>query len=331
LFLKALKGRNIIAQGNALGNLSEQNRTFGANSEMRDLLARLKAGHILLSDGAMGTSLQEMGLGPGDCPEEWNLSHPRQVEEIISRYIAAGSDMVLTNSFGGSPLKLAKFGLDAQTERINRAAAEIARRAAGDEHLVLGSVGPTGEFMEPLGSQTAQSMYEAFRRQMVALAQGGADAICIETMSALEEALAALRAAKENTSIPVIVTLTFNKTSKGEFRTMMGVSPQQAVQQLTQAGADIVGSNCGTGIEVMVEIARQIRNCTDKFIMIQPNAGLPVLEDGKTVFKDTPEMMARYVPALVDSGVSIIGGCCGTTPAHIAALREKIDNLLGNG
>jgi 5-methyltetrahydrofolate--homocysteine methyltransferase len=203
-------------------------------------------------------------------------------------------------------------------------AAEIARKAAGQNCFVIGSVGPTGQFLAPLGTQTEQDMYEAFREQVVALAQGGADAICIETMTALEEARVALRAAKENTDLVTIVTFTFDKTAQGQYRTMMGVSPAQAAREMTALDADIVGSNCGSGPENMIPICREMRDNTDRFIMIQPNAGLPILEDGKTLFKATPEDMAQGVGLLIAGGANIIGGCCGTTDAHIKAMREKL-------
>lgn len=291
---------------------------------MNNLLAKLRAGKVLLGDGAMGTELQKRGLEAGVCPETWNISHPEQVRDITADYVSAGSDLVLTNSFGGSRYKLSHFGLEDKVQDLNRAAARIASRAAGDSAIVVGSVGPTGEFMAPLGTATQEDFYNAFKEQITALAAGGAEAICIETMTALEEAMVALRAAKENTQLPVIVTFTFDKTTKGEYRTMMGLSPTQAAKELTEAGADIVGSNCGSGPENMIEISRQLRDNTDSFIMIKPNAGVPVLENGKTVFKATPDEMAAHVEALINNGVNIIGGCCGTTPQHIAAMREKM-------
>jgi 5-methyltetrahydrofolate--homocysteine methyltransferase len=272
----------------------------------------------------MGTSLQNLGLEAGACPEQWNITHSEQVQSVIAGYVAAGSDIVETNSFGGTRYKLEYFGLADEVRQLNRVAAEIARKAAGQNCFVIGSVGPTGQFLAPLGTQTEQDMYEAFREQVVALAQGGADAICIETMTALEEARVALRAAKENTDLVTIVTFTFDKTAQGQYRTMMGVSPAQAAREMTALDADIVGSNCGSGPENMIPICREMRDNTDRFIMIQPNAGLPILEDGKTLFKATPEDMAQGVGLLIAGGANIIGGCCGTTDAHIKAMREKL-------
>ncbi len=291
---------------------------------MENLIEILSSGKILMCDGAMGTSLQNLGLTTDECPEQWNISQPDKVRSVSEGFIAAGSDIVETNTFGGTVYKLERYGLGDKVEEVNVAAAQLARQAAGDEHFVFGSVGPTGQFLAPLGTEPEEKMYEAFREQVMGLAKGGVDAICIETMTALEEAAVALRAAKENTSLPVVVTFSFDKTTRGDYRTMMGVSPEQLAVQMSQAGADIVGSNCGNGIDDMVEISRQIHENTDKFVMIQANAGIPVLEDGKTVFKATPEEMASHVGELIKNGVNIIGGCCGTTPEHIRAMKQAL-------
>jgi len=291
---------------------------------MKSIVQSIREGRILISDGAWGTFLHQKGLKPGECPESWNLTHRQDVLDIAKSYVEAGSDMIETNSFGGSRMKLAHYKLEHQAGEINRAAAAISREAAGGDRHVLGSIGPTGKFLMT-GEVTEEDWADAFREQAVALERGGADAACIETMSALEEALAAVRAVKESTGLEVICTFTFEKTVGGTFKTMMGVSPTDMTKALVDAGADIIGSNCGNGMAQMVEIVREIRSAHPTIpILVHANAGKPVLKDGKTVFPETPEDMARLVPDLLRAGVHIIGGCCGTTPNHIRAMRDAL-------
>jgi 5-methyltetrahydrofolate--homocysteine methyltransferase len=288
---------------------------------MKAFSERVAQGDILISDGAMGTYLQAKGLKPGECLEWWCISHPDVVKGIHEAYIAAGADVVETNSFGGTRYKLKPYGLMDRVRELNLAAVALAKQAGTGKVYVAASVGPTGHIVEDEGGDvTPQELYEAFREQVVALAEGGADALCIETMASLTEALQAINAAKENTKLPVICTFTFEPGARG-FRTMMGVTPERAAREAVAAGADIVGANCGNGIVNMIEVTRQMRAAKPNIpILIQANAGMPVLEGEKTVFKDTPEFMASKVPDLIKAGAQIIGGCCGTTPDHIAAM-----------
>ena len=292
---------------------------------MQPLPQRLAAGGVLLADGAMGTMLFQRGLKPGEPPESVTLSRPEVLEEIARLYLEAGADLVETNTFGGSPLKLALHGLEPETEAVNREAVRAARRAAGDRAYVVGSCGPSGRLLEPYGDTSADAMHASFRRQMQVLIDAGVDAIGVETMTDLAEARLAIRAAKEvSAAIPVLATMTFDPTPRGYF-TIMGVSVEQAAAGLAEAGADAVGSNCGNGIAHMVTIAREFGRHTPLPLVIQANAGLPRSVDGQTVYDETPEYMAEQARDLLALGVSIIGGCCGTTPAHIAALRSMVN------
>jgi 5-methyltetrahydrofolate--homocysteine methyltransferase len=288
-----------------------------------NILEDIKRGYILISDGAWGTFLQLKGLKPGECPELWNIDHRDEVKDIALSYLKAGADMIETNSFGGSRFKLSQYGLSEKVVEINKAASAISREAAGPDKHVAGSIGPTGKILL-MGDVKENEMYEAFREQAVALEKGGADILIIETMSALDEASIAVKAARENTRCTIIATMTFTKTPNNEYRTMMGVSPAEMTTTLEEAGAHIIGSNCGNGIADMVGIVKAIRK-TDRDIpvIIQPNAGIPELVDGKTVFRESPEMMASFVTDLIKEGVNIIGGCCGTTPEHIREIAKK--------
>lgn len=287
---------------------------------MKKISEQVKAGHILISDGAWGTRMQALGAKPGECLEHWNISHPNEVFSVARDYVASGSDMIETNSFGGSRIKLNLYGLADQTEKINEAAAVISRKAAGADCHVLGSMGPTGKILL-LGNINKETLYSAFSEQAVALQRGGADACCIETFIALDEALCAVRAVRENTDLEIICTFTFEKTKKGEYRTAMGVRTAQMAHALIDAGTDIVGTNCGNGMAQMVEIVREIRIADSKIpILVHANAGFPSIQDGELIYPETPEAMASYLPALIEAGAGIIGGCCGTTPAHISAL-----------
>jgi 5-methyltetrahydrofolate--homocysteine methyltransferase len=291
---------------------------------MGKILDQIKKGKILVSDGAWGTFLQKKGLQLGECPEEWNVTHPGEVLDIARSYIESGADMIETNSFGGTRFKLEKYGLASQVFELNKAAAELSRKAAGDK-FVLGSVGPTGKILM-MGDVTEEELYEAFKEQAKGLEAGGADAIIIETMSDLDEARLAIRAVKENTGCEVFCTMTFEKTVSGEFRSMMGISPTEMVETLIGAGADLIGANCGNGIADMIGIVEEIRK-TDKNIpvLVHANAGMPVYRDGETFFPETPGEMAVLVPKIVAAGANIIGGCCGTTPDHICKVREMVD------
>ncbi len=289
--------------------------------------ATVQTGRILASDGAWGTLLQTAGLGSAECPELWNLDQPEEVRRVAEQYLAAGAEMVKTNSFGGSSFKLSRYGLQDRSNELNRRAAEISREAAGDDRWVLGSVGPTGKMLV-MGDVTEDELYEAFRVQVVALEQGGADAVCVETMSDIDEARLAVRAAKENTNLEVVATFTFDRTVGGDYRTMMGVTPEDAAQTMREAGADIVGTNCGNGFERMIDIVKRIRAALPEVpILVHANAGMPILEEGVSRYPDTPEFMASLVPDLAKAGANVIGGCCGTTADHIRAIRNAIDGL----
>jgi len=285
---------------------------------MSKLLERLASGEVLVSDGATGTYLQSHGLEAGGCPDAFNLTHPEIVRQMAADYFAAGSDMVETNTFGANWFLLEQYGHADRVEEINRLAAEHARSAAGDGKFVLGSIGPTGQFVEPVGTVTVEHLQDVFAEQIRGLLAGGVDAFCIETMSDLVETTAAIRAARKAARLPIIATMTFDKGASG-YATMMGVTPGAAVQRLLKAGADIVGANCGLDIDSMIQIIAAMREVTDRPILTHINAGLPQVVHGETVFPDTPESMAPKLRQVVDAGANIVGGCCGTGPDHIRA------------
>ncbi len=291
---------------------------------MGKILDKIKAGKVLVSDGAWGTFLQAKGLSSGECPELWNVERPDDVLDVARSYVEAGSDMIETNSFGGSRIKLAEYGVGERAFELNKAAAEISRKAAGDKHYVLGSMGPTGKLLM-MGEVTPEEVYDAFKEQAMALEAGGADAIMVETMTDLEEAKLAVKAAKENTKCEVFCTMTFEKTANNDYRSMMGVAPVDMVREIIDAGAEMIGANCGNGIKDMVGIVEEIRSVNpDIPVLIHANAGMPVYKDGKTIFPETPDEMAGYIQRIMDAGANVVGGCCGTTPDHICKIAEVV-------
>jgi 5-methyltetrahydrofolate--homocysteine methyltransferase len=276
----------------------------------------------------MGTQLLARGLASGTCGMLWNVDRPGDVGGIHLAYRNAGCDLITTNSFGGSRFALELHGLAARGPELNRAAAQVARAVAGPDGWVLGDVGPFGDFLEPVGDTTAEELRDAFRVQMAALVEGGADAILVETMSDPAEAVVGIEAAKScSPDVPVIATYAFQKTAPGGFRTMMGTSAAEAVRRATGAGAEIVGANCGTGLSLddYVELAGQlVAAAGDATVIVQPNAGSPRTENGRTVYDATPEEMAATATRLLAAGVRVIGGCCGTTPEHLAAISRAL-------
>lgn len=292
---------------------------------MKGLLERVRAGEILVADGAIGTMLMARGLARGQPPESFNLSRADVLEEIAAEYLKAGADIIQTNTFGGSRLKLKQHSLEDKVVEINQSAVIAVRKAVTNRAYVSGSCGPTGPFLRPYGDIEPEVMTDVFREQIRALVDAGVDVICIETMIDLHEAVCAVTAARQiSRTVPVMATMTFDQTPRG-FYTIMGVSISDAVKGLEAAGADIIGSNCGNGIDKMVLIAREFKEHTKLPVIIQSNAGLPELRGTEVIYPEPPDFMAEKALELVELGVSVIGGCCGTTPEHIRALRRMID------
>ncbi len=288
---------------------------------MNALLENLLISGPVVTDGAWGTALQSQGLRIGRCPDEWNLTHATEVEDVARGYVEAGSQIILTNTFGASPILLDRYGLGHKTEDINAAGVEISLRAARDAALVFASIGPTGKLLLT-GDVSQQELAEAFGEQASALAGAGADAIVIETMSDLPEAEIAVTAAVA-TALPVVACMTFDSGPHKD-RTMMGVEPKQAADRLMTAGADVIGSNCGQGMTGQAIVCRMIAEVSRGPVWIKANAGLPELVDGCAVYRTSPEEFAAGSKGLIDAGAMFIGGCCGTTPASISALRGVI-------
>lgn len=294
---------------------------------MRPFAQRLRSGPVLVGDGATGTMLFQRVLAPGQAPEHATLMHPEVVAEIAGLYLQAGAEIIETNTFGASPLKLTLAGLAGEVERVNREAVRIARRVAGHRAYVAASCGPCGRLLEPYGDVPAASVYDSFRRQAEVLLEAGVDAVFVETMTDLEEARLAVRAFRDaSAQVPVAAMMTFEATPRG-FYTIMGVSVADAARGLLDEGADAVGSNCGTGIDEMTEIAREFRRHTEAPLVIQPNAGLPRTHGNRTIYDQSPSYMAVRARGLVEAGVAVIGGCCGTTPQHIRAIRDMVESL----
>lgn len=275
----------------------------------------------------MGTQLMVAGLGPGECGALWNLDNPDAVEQIQREYVEAGADYLLTNTFGGNGIVLARHGLADRLEDINRAAAAIARRAAGDRALVFGDVGPTGALLEPLGDLTEDAATEAFGQQIASLAEAGVDAVIFETFESSAELRVALRAARECCELPLIANMTFTPEASGRYRSMMGEGPDAVVALADEFGCPVVGTNCGQGIQTMAPLVAELAKQTDLPVIVQPNAGLPKLVEGQTVYKEDPAVFRRYVPDLYEAGARIIGGCDGTTAEHVAVIRRFADSL----
>lgn len=292
-----------------------------------NLLEKLESSDILLGDGAMGTELQKRGLPSGGCPEEYNVSHPEIVRGIYLDYYHAGSDIIETNSFGGNRSRLKMHDFESRVNELNRKAAELAREVCPEGKFVGGSMGPTGAVIEPLGELSEQEAFDMFAEQAEALAEGGVDVIYVETMMAAEEAELAIKAVKEKTNLPVIATMTF-ELGKFGLRTMWGVDVATAAQRLTDAGADIIGANCGRGFEEMIAIVKEMQPLTTKPIIAQSNAGIPDLVNGVSVYKETLKTIEPKAKELLKLGVNILGGCCGTGPEYIKMMRRLVDAQL---
>jgi methionine synthase I (cobalamin-dependent) len=280
-------------------------------------VAEWTAQRVLITDGAWGTRLQELGLDPGEIPDAWNLAHPERVEQVAREYVEAGSDVVLTNTFRANRITLAAAGLADRTREINHAGVELSRRAAAGRARVAASIGPTGKMLMT-GEVTPEELHAAFLEQAEALAAAGADALLIETMSDLEEARIALRAAR-TAGLPVIVSFAFD-TGRNRDRTMMGVTPEQAAAEMQAEGADAVGANCGAGIDRFPALCARMRQACSLPVWIKANAGLPEWREGRAVYSTDPTEFAAHLRALVEAGASFVGGCCGTSPDFVRAL-----------
>jgi 5-methyltetrahydrofolate--homocysteine methyltransferase len=290
---------------------------MGANN----LIDELTAGGSVLLDGAWGTELQARGLEGGEVADLWNLRHPERVEDVARAYVEAGSQVILTNTFRANRIALQRYGAENHVVEINRAGAQISGRAAAGRAKVFASIGPSGKMLMTREVDEA-ALAAAFAEQAQALAEGGADALVLETMVDLAEARIALVAAL-TTGLPVVACMVFD-SGKNRDRTMMGVSPAQAAAELARAGAHVVGANCGVGIDHAVALCRAMAGSTDRPVWIKPNAGIPELVHGEIVYRTDAETFASFVPELLAAGAKFIGGCCGSTPDFVAAIRRRL-------
>ena len=288
---------------------------------MHALLEKLLAHGPIVTDGAWGTELQARGLQSGEFPDEWNLSHPDKVAEVARAYVQAGSQVILTNTFGGNRFRLAAHNLAAKANDINRTGVQISRQAAAGQALVFASIGPSGKMLLA-GEVTEAELRAAFETQARALAEGGADALVVETMSDLDEAKIAVRAAKL-TGLPVVGCMVYD-SGKNKDRTMNGTTPEQASAGLIEAGADVIGANCGQGIAGFVPICQRLRAVTTLPLWMKANAGLPEMEHGRIVYRTNPAAFTESIPPLIAAGANFVGGCCGTSPAYIEAVVARL-------
>ncbi|MBW1862703.1 MAG: homocysteine S-methyltransferase family protein [Deltaproteobacteria bacterium] len=286
----------------------------------------------LIFDGAIGTMLIQSGLEGGKVSELWNLEKPEVIKAIHKSYFDAGSDVVMTNTFGGSPLKLKKTDLHKHTEEINTSAVQLAKEVAGEGKYVAGDIGPIGEMLQPYGTLSFEEAVDCFMEQAAYLSKAGADLFIIETMFDLNEAQAAIRAAQSVSSLPIFATLTFQEIQKG-FATLMGNRVEEGMKSLLGAGAVVVGANCTLGSGPMVNLAREIRKCVDSPVMINPNAGMPEIKGSEISHAEDRDFFSDNMLKIKRLGVEVIGGCCGSTPDYIQSTVEKIrlHNLISSG
>ncbi len=288
-----------------------------------DLTERLKQPGTLVADGASGTMLQQLGLPAGMPPEQWNIEKPEAIAKLHRAYVDADADLILTNTFGATRLRLEKAKLGDRFRDINLAAVRIAKDAAKQHSFVFGDIGPTGKMLEPLGNLSTKQAEDAFSEQVTVLAEGRVDAIWIETMSDLGEAITAVNAARKSTDLPIFVSMSFDTNG----RTMMGVKPEEAALELRPLGVTAIGANCGRSLDDTLEaITKMAEVQPEAMLFAKPNAGLPHEEDGQSIYDVSPETMADYAEKFVGVGVKIFGGCCGSTPEHIRAISDRIHN-----
>jgi methionine synthase I (cobalamin-dependent) len=291
-------------------------------TKMHPFIQKITASGPVLSDGAWGTQLQARGLAPGEFPDLWNLTRPETVGEVAKAYVAAGSQIILTNTFGANRFRLAEAGAADKVKAINESGARISREAAGGSAFVFASMGPSGKLL--LNEDvTEEELLVAFTEQAQALASGGAQGLVVETMADLEEARIAITAAKA-TGLPVVASMVFD-SGKDKDRTMFGATPEEAASALVKAGADVVGANCGQGIAGFVKVCARLKAAAGGHpIWIKANAGMPQIQDGKTTYAMTAAEFAGYVPAVLSAGANFIGGCCGTTPEFIREIHRQL-------
>jgi len=277
-------------------------------------------GAVLVADGAWGTEFFKRGLMQGSPPDEWNLTHPEMVREVTREYVEAGADIVLTNTFGANRFRLEPHGLSRQVREVNAAAVAIAHEVTAGRAVVAGDIGPSAKFLA-MGEVTIEELYDVFAEQARALA--GVDWIVVESMTDMEEMAVAVRAAVETARVPVVASVTYNRTPKG-YRTMMGNTPEACVKRAEEAGASLIGANCGSGIEDYVPLAPLLRGMTALPLWVKANAGIPQIVGGKVTYPLTAQEYASFVPALLSAGVDVIGGCCGTDPGFIREIAARV-------